>query len=250
MTTFTALKVEEPQVRVPHADAARAAAAVSGMTLPDALRQLRFAPGRACEPVARIVEKAIADARASGLEPGHLVVTEAVASPGEDIVRVRRKAHGKADWISSVTSDIVLHLAPRGLVDSETADPPQSSAPEPDETASRPASAVTADAIGEAVRERLYDVIDPDLGVNIVDLGFVRAVEVDAGVACITMTLTSPACPLTGVMTDQIRTELLGSGEAAPVSDFHIDWVWVPPWKPADISDDGREQLRAIGFTF
>jgi metal-sulfur cluster biosynthetic enzyme len=59
------------------------------------------------------------------------------------------------------------------------------------------------------------------------------------------MTLTSPACPLTGVMESQIRTGLAALGS---VGDFRVDWQWVPPWRPADITDSGRDQLRAIGF--
>jgi metal-sulfur cluster biosynthetic enzyme len=89
-------------------------------------------------------------------------------------------------------------------------------------------------------------VIDPDLGVNIVDLGFVRQVEISGRTAVITMTLTSAACPLTSIMEDQIRTELAG---LADLAGFRIDWVWLPPWRPADMTDSGRDQLRAIGFS-
>ncbi|MFE5023000.1 metal-sulfur cluster assembly factor [Streptomyces sp. NPDC056656] len=99
-----------------------------------------------------------------------------------------------------------------------------------------------------ALRERLLDVIDPDLGINVVDLGFVRRVAVDHTTAVLTMTLTSAACPLTGVMEDQIRKELLEGAEPL-VHDFRIDWEWTPAWTPAEISAEGREQLRAIGFT-
>lgn len=99
-----------------------------------------------------------------------------------------------------------------------------------------------------AVTEALREVIDPDLGVNVVDMGFVRAVEVDGDVARLTMTLTSPACPLTGVMEDQIRTALTGDGGL--VRDFTVEWVWKPAWTPALITPDGREQLQAIGFSF
>lgn len=80
---------------------------------------------------------------------------------------------------------------------------------------------------------------------NIVDLGFVRAVAVQGRTAVITMTLTSAACPLTGVLVNQIRTELAPLG---CVDDFRVDWQWIPAWQPADITADGREQLRAIGF--
>ncbi|AHV93334.1 metal-sulfur cluster assembly factor [Bordetella holmesii] len=94
------------------------------------------------------------------------------------------------------------------------------------------------------IRQALQAVLDPDLGVNIVDMGFVRQVRLrDDGVAKITMTLTSPACPLAKVMTDQMRTTL-----AAQDTDFEVEWVWQPSWRPADITASGREQLAAIGF--
>ena len=96
------------------------------------------------------------------------------------------------------------------------------------------------------MRDALAEVIDPDLGVNIVDLGFVRDVALDGRTAVITMTLTSAACPLTGVLEDQIRAGLVPLG---CVDEFRVDWQWIPAWRPADITDSGREQLRAIGFT-
>jgi metal-sulfur cluster biosynthetic enzyme len=103
-----------------------------------------------------------------------------------------------------------------------------------------------SDQRAESVRGALLEVIDPDLGVNIVDLGFVRQVEIQDRMAVITMTLTSAACPLTSIMEDQIRAELAGLSDLA---GFRIDWVWLPPWRPADITDSGRDQLRAIGFS-
>ena len=81
---------------------------------------------------------------------------------------------------------------------------------------------------------------------NIVDLGFVRAVTVQGPTAVITMTLTSAACPLTGVMEDQIRA---GLTPLSGIEGFRVDWQWIPAWRPADITASGREQLRAIGFT-
>jgi metal-sulfur cluster biosynthetic enzyme len=98
----------------------------------------------------------------------------------------------------------------------------------------------------DTIRAKLFDVIDPDLGINVVDLGFVRRITVEHRTAIITMTLTSAACPLTSIMEDQIRSELAA---LSIIDDFRIDWDWLPAWKPADITDDGREQLRAIGFT-
>ena len=96
----------------------------------------------------------------------------------------------------------------------------------------------------EDVLEALRDVVDPELGINVVDLGLVYGVDVDAErIATIDMTLTSAACPLTDVIEDQAREALEGV-----VTDFRINWVWMPPWGPESITDDGREQLRALGF--
>jgi metal-sulfur cluster biosynthetic enzyme len=96
----------------------------------------------------------------------------------------------------------------------------------------------------EDVLEALRDVVDPELGINVVDLGLVYGVDVDSErIATIDMTLTSAACPLTDVIEDQAREALDGL-----VSDFRINWVWMPPWGPESITEDGREQLRALGF--
>ena len=95
----------------------------------------------------------------------------------------------------------------------------------------------------EDVLEALRDVVDPELGVNVVDLGLVYGVSVGDGVATIDMTLTSAACPLTDVIEDQAAAALEGL-----VTDFRINWVWLPPWGPDKITEDGREQLRALGF--
>ncbi len=92
--------------------------------------------------------------------------------------------------------------------------------------------------------EAMRDVVDPELGINVVDLGLVYDVHVDdANIATLDMTLTSAACPLTDVIEDQTRASLDGV-----VSDFRINWVWMPPWGPDKITDDGREMLRALGF--
>jgi metal-sulfur cluster biosynthetic enzyme len=100
------------------------------------------------------------------------------------------------------------------------------------------------------MEEAMRDVVDPELGINVVDLGLVYGLNVeqsDTGtVALIDMTLTSAACPLTDVIEDQSRAALVGAGL---VSEIKINWVWNPPWGPDKITDDGREQLRALGFT-
>ena len=97
----------------------------------------------------------------------------------------------------------------------------------------------------DEVTEALKDVIDPELGINVVDLGLVYEMSVnESNVAVLDMTLTSAACPLQDVIEDLARQVL-----ADITSDVQINWVWMPPWGPNKITDDGREQLRAIGFT-
>ena len=93
------------------------------------------------------------------------------------------------------------------------------------------------------VEEALRDVIDPELGINIVDLGLLYGVTLEGSTAIIDMTLTSAACPLTDVIEDQTVQALEGL-----VSEVRLNWVWLPPWGPDKITLEGREQLRAMGF--
>ena len=284
--TLTAeLRVDEEQVRLAEADGRVALRAVTGLDAMRAQARLRFGPGRTCEPVARLLDRVIVRAEQAGLSPARLILVAGRVEAGEDIVRVRRKAHGTADWIASPTCRVEMTFRPAGLLASGGGDftgqslegegcsggvragvpvvgmpvvgMPAGGAPAsgvgaggvPGSAAGRPPPGPAGAGAGEraaAVREALLDVIDPDLGVNIVDLGFVRHVEVQDGTAVITMTLTSAACPLTSIMEDQIRAELAGLRD---VSGFRVNWVWLPPWRPADITGSGRDQLRAIGFS-
>jgi metal-sulfur cluster biosynthetic enzyme len=103
----------------------------------------------------------------------------------------------------------------------------------------------------DEVDEAMRDVVDPELGINVVDLGLVYDVRVDEGaegaIVTLDMTLTSAACPLTDVIEDQAHTALTG-GPTPLAADIKINWVWLPPWGPDKITDEGREQLRALGF--
>ena len=103
-------------------------------------------------------------------------------------------------------------------------------------------------ALIEDVEEAMRDVVDPELGVNVVDLGLVYGIDVVDDGAVLDMTLTSAACPLTDVIEDQARQALTGGPGPGLVDDIRINWVWMPPWGPDKITDDGREQLRALGF--
>lgn len=97
----------------------------------------------------------------------------------------------------------------------------------------------------EDIEEAMRDVVDPELMVNVVDLGLLYGVTVDdESNVTLDMTLTSPTCPLTDKI--EYDTKYVLDGLANSVT---INWVWLPPWTLEMISDDGREQLRAIGFS-
>ncbi len=94
------------------------------------------------------------------------------------------------------------------------------------------------------IEEALKDVVDPELGINVVDLGLIYGLQFeDDDSLTIDMTLTSAACPLTDVIEDQTQTALEGL-----VDRWVINWVWMPPWGMEMITEDGRDQLRALGF--
>ncbi|WP_327024998.1 metal-sulfur cluster assembly factor [Micromonospora sp. NBC_01739] len=135
----------------------------------------------------------------------------------------------------------------------------ETSTPESGAVATDPAATPAADgaatpaARGKAavadVEEAMKDVVDPELGINVVDLGLVYGVHVDdENVATLDMTLTSAACPLTDVIEDQARQALTTGPGGGLVNDIRINWVWLPPWGPDKITDEGRDQLRSLGF--
>jgi metal-sulfur cluster biosynthetic enzyme len=98
----------------------------------------------------------------------------------------------------------------------------------------------------DEIEEALKEVMDPELGINVVDLGLIYDLgwddENDALV--IHMTLTSAGCPLIDVLEEQTAEALGGV-----VDQFRINWVWMPPWGPEKITDDGRDMMRALGFS-
>jgi len=101
------------------------------------------------------------------------------------------------------------------------------------------------DRLFDETEEALKDVVDPELGVNIVDLGLIYDLSLgDEGELIISMTLTSAGCPLTDVIEEEVAKSLDGLYEA-----FRINWVWMPPWGPERITEDGRDMMRALGFS-
>lgn len=93
------------------------------------------------------------------------------------------------------------------------------------------------DMVREALRE---NVIDPEIGVNVVDLGLVYGIEVKDSTAEVTMTLTTPMCPLGPYIDQEVRSAVQ---DVPGVSDVKVDLVWQPPWDPSKMSEDAKLEL-------
>jgi metal-sulfur cluster biosynthetic enzyme len=94
----------------------------------------------------------------------------------------------------------------------------------------------------EDVRAALYDVIDPEVGINIVDLGLIYGVDVDGDAVRITMTMTSPACPLRDYLQDLVESAV--SSRVPDAQRVTVDIVTEPPWTEDLMSEDARRQLE------
>ena len=88
----------------------------------------------------------------------------------------------------------------------------------------------------------LYDVLDPETGLNLVDLGLIYdvAFSAESGKALVTMTFTTPACPAGDVMMEGVQRRLL---QEPGVEDVDVDVTFSPAWTPERISAEGRAQL-------
>ncbi len=89
--------------------------------------------------------------------------------------------------------------------------------------------------------EALRTVNDPEVGVNIVDLGLVYSTEISDGKVRIVMTMTTPACPMHSYLSQEVRKAILV--RFAEVEDVGVELVWDPPWSPQMISEKGKRQL-------
>jgi metal-sulfur cluster biosynthetic enzyme len=103
----------------------------------------------------------------------------------------------------------------------------------------RPATSLLPDA--DAIRAILRQVIDPEVGVNIVDLGLVYRIEVGADEIHIEMTMTSPACPMGDMILDDIDAAL--DAAIPPEVQLRLDLVWDPPWTPEMMTPEAREHF-------
>lgn len=96
----------------------------------------------------------------------------------------------------------------------------------------------------DAVRGALYEVYDPELGVNVVDLGLVYGVAVDGGRVRVTMTLTTPGCPLHDTLTEAVDSAVRFF--IPGVESVEVNLVWEPRWSPDLITDAGRQELGSF----
>lgn len=96
-------------------------------------------------------------------------------------------------------------------------------------------------SVEDAIREALREVIDPEVGVNIVDLGLVYYVAAGDARAAIVVTMTSPACPLAEYLKDEIARNV--RARVPEIRDVDIEVVWEPPWTPERMSAAARRQL-------
>ena len=96
------------------------------------------------------------------------------------------------------------------------------------------------------ILEALKVVRDPEIPVNVVDLGLIYGVEMnDEGHVDIDMTLTSMGCPVQ----DMIQADAeLAAMKVEGVKSVSVEFVWSPPWSPAKMSEDGKKQMRMFGF--
>ncbi len=92
-----------------------------------------------------------------------------------------------------------------------------------------------------AIRNILRQVIDPEVGMNIVDLGLVYRVDVAPESVLIEMTMTSPACPLGEMITDEVKDVL--SRDLPPSCATEVRLVWEPPWQQSMMSDTGKRHF-------
>ena len=111
--------------------------------------------------------------------------------------------------------------------------------------AQKPAPAVTEgdEALQDAVIEALKEIYDPEIPVNIYDLGLIYNVEVNEGHAVVTMTLTTPHCPVAESMPGEVELRV---GSVPGIGDAEVNLVWEPAWSPANMSDEARLEMGML----
>lgn len=111
-------------------------------------------------------------------------------------------------------------------------------------TGEKPAASIDPTEVEAAIVEALRTIYDPEIPVNIYELGLIYGVEVDQeGRAEIRMTLTAPACPVAGAIVEEVAEK---AGRVEGVSTSHVELVWDPPWTPDRMSEAAKLELGMI----
>jgi FeS assembly SUF system protein len=111
-------------------------------------------------------------------------------------------------------------------------------------TGETPAEPIDPARVEAAIVDALKTVYDPEIPVNIYELGLIYGIEVDEeGHAEIRMTLTAPACPVAGALVEEVAEK---AGRAEGVSTSHVELVWDPPWTPDRMSEAAKLELGMI----
>ena len=107
-----------------------------------------------------------------------------------------------------------------------------------------PTEPIDPEAVKNAVIEALQTVYDPEIPVNIYELGLIYDVTVtEEGRAEVRMTLTAPACPVAGMLVEEVAEK---SGQVEGVSTSHVELVWDPPWSPDRMSEAAKLELGML----
>jgi metal-sulfur cluster biosynthetic enzyme len=103
-----------------------------------------------------------------------------------------------------------------------------------------------AGPLEERIWMALAEINDPEMPVNLVDLGLIYGLTVDGGRVCVRLTFTAMGCPATEMLMGDVRERLL----AEPgIDDVRLEVVWDPPWTSARLTAEGRDTLRAWGLS-
>lgn len=96
-------------------------------------------------------------------------------------------------------------------------------------------------SLKEQIQSVLRGVIDPELGVNVIDLGLVYELKIQDNHITVVMTMTSPACPLSAYLSESIRKTLVHS--VPGINSAEVEFVWDPPWSPEKMTAEARRLL-------
>ena len=116
----------------------------------------------------------------------------------------------------------------------------------PDETSAAASGAPPSTALTEErVREELKNVVDPEIGIDMVSLGLIYAVRIEGSTVYVTMTLTSPGCPVAGMFISAVHAALMS---IPGVTDAKVDLTFAPPWDPRTMASEEAKMMMGIYY--